>query len=319
MEPIRLYSSEFAGRGDSVLAVVESFLEAKRLLARNNLIAPAYFKRLDRHCRDFARHHGNYPLSACRRSLLQNWILQHPEWQDGATRDDAAKSIVSCFKWAEGEGLIERCPFKAPRGVWAPAEPRRPIAPEQYRQLMRFARESNGRGRRARPGRVHFRLICWFLWETGARTGEARALKWSDVDLQKGAAFLQEHKTKKKVGGARVVPLSPRVVRVLGFLYTHRREDRPHVFLNSRGRAWTRANLGRRFRVYARLAGLPEDVSAYSLRHGFVVSALEAGCGDRAIADVIGQSSTRYVSWYGSGARHNLDYLKNTVRRARGD
>lgn len=317
MEPIRLFPSDYAGRGDTVQAVIDSYLTHKGLLSKAGLLAGEYLQRLHRHLEDFAGVYGTWPLSACRRSLLQDWVLSHQEWKESASRNDAVNSVIGCFRWGEDEGLIDRCPFKRPKNVWPPAEPRAPISAEQYLLIMDLARACNGKGRRKRSGRTHLRFILWFLWETGCRTCEARDLEWTHIDWEKGVAFMPKHKTKKRVGGVRTIPLSARVLRVLRFLLAHRREDRPHVFLNSRGRAWTRGNLGHRFRVYAKLAGVSDKVSAYSLRHGFVVGALERGVGDRQIADVIGQSSTRFIAWYGKGARSKTDYLRAVVAQAR--
>lgn len=51
---------------------------------------------------------------------------------------------------------------------------------------------------------------------TGLRIGEVTALRWRDVDLERGALRLPQHKTVSKAG-ARVVPLDPATVRVLAW------------------------------------------------------------------------------------------------------
>jgi site-specific recombinase XerD len=69
------------------------------------------------------------------------------------------------------------------------------------------------------------------------------------------------------------------------------------------------------FRAYARRVGIREEVSAYSLRHGFCCQALERGVGARQIADVLGQATTRQIDWYGRGTRKQVDYLRENVTR----
>lgn len=312
-----LFPSKYAGRGDTVQAVIDSYLDFKSLLAKRGLITPGYYARLCRHLNDFAGVYGNWPLPALRNSLLQKWVLDHAQWTKGASRDDAVSSIVACFTWAEDDLLIDRCPFRKPKGVWEVPEPREAITSEQYSAIMHLARESNGISRRKRPGRTHLRLILWFMWETGCRTCEARAVGWRHIDWVKGAAFLTDFKTKKKVGGVRTIALTSRVMRVLRFLHAHRRGLHDHVFLNSRGRPWTSTGLGDLFRAYADLAGVPEAVSAYSLRHGFVADALERGEGEKQIADTIGQASTKYIAWYGKRAKRNVNYLRDVCTRTR--
>lgn len=51
---------------------------------------------------------------------------------------------------------------------------------------------------------------------TGLRLGEVCALRWRDVDLERGALRLPQHKTVGKAG-ARIVPLDPATVQVLAW------------------------------------------------------------------------------------------------------
>src|SRR5262245_8470194 len=82
---------------------------------------------------------------------------------------------------------------------------------------MTVTRESRGGGlgRRACPSRRAFRIMLWFLWNTGARTCEARALRWSDVDYEQGVIRLRIHKTVHHDGQARLIGLHAGVLRVL--------------------------------------------------------------------------------------------------------
>jgi site-specific recombinase XerC len=58
-----------------------------------------------------------------------------------------------------------------------------------------------------------------------------------------------------------------------------------------------------------KLAGVPRGVSPYSARHSFAVQALEAGIGERQIADVLGHTTTKYVFWYSADVRSKPGYL----------
>jgi integrase len=60
---------------------------------------------------------------------------------------------------------------------------------------------------------AHAAPIFTFLFCTGARTGEAIGLRWSDVDLAAGRCTFWEHRTKARK--RRVVQLVPRAVAVL--------------------------------------------------------------------------------------------------------
>ena len=190
------------------------------------------------------------------------------------------------------------------------------MKPAEYRKIMSLARQCDGKGRRARPSRHAFRRCLWFLWESGARTCEGREVGWQHVDLDVGVACLQKHKSKKATGEDRVIPLRRVVVRYLTWLWESRKRPASGViFLNGRGRPWTKGTFSKMFRKYARLAGVREEVTAYCCRHGFTCRALEAGIGERQIADALGHSTTRYVSWYGKSLRGKVDYLRSVVEK----
>ncbi len=86
-------------------------------------------------------------------------------------------------------------------------------------------------------------------------------------------------------------------------------------FPNGQGRPWNRWTFSKLFRRHAKLAGVRAEVSAYSLRHGWCVEALEAGVGERQIADAMGHVSTKFIGWYGRGVRSKIDYLRESMER----
>ncbi len=297
-----------------VTEIVANFLADKeRRHATGRLTAKAidrYRRRLSAFVADF----GARVVGDCCQDDLIGWIFRHVEWESSFTRADAAGAVVACFRWAVGRRLITSQPFTRPVGCWPPLVPRVAIRSEEFAAMMRAAKR---RGRaRARAG---FRLALQFLWETGARTCEMRALGWDAIDWRTGIATLIEHKTVAKTGEPRLVILSGLAVRILRLI--HRRQRWPQtgvVFRNSWGNAWKSPAFASYFRKVAKLAGVRLGVSPYSLRHGFTVCALEAGIGERQIADLLGQATTRYVSWYGKSTRRRADYLRAVLDQVHG-
>ena len=49
-------------------------------------------------------------------------------------------------------------------------------------------------------------------------------------------------------------------------------------------------------------------------RHGFCVRAIEAGVGNRQVADAMGHANTRLTDWYGRASTGNAEYLRNVLR-----
>lgn len=261
----------------------------------------------------FVADFGDQLVTACRRGDVKRFVTKHPEYKSPHTKHIAAGYVVTCFRWAEEDGLIAHCPYVRPRDLPG-CEPRAPIWRAEVNQILRTARKI-GLGKGHRKTATLFRLAVWFLWETGARTCELYKLDWSQYDPEKGL-FLIETKTTQKTGRRRPLVLVTRAWRLINFLHrwAKGRAAGP-VFPNSVGKRWTRHTFGQRFRAIARKAGVRKGVSAYCLRHGFVCESLEGGAGERQLADYLGHSSTRYVSYYGSGVKSRVDYLRDAGER----
>lgn len=265
----------------------------------------------------FGKMFGGQRMSQCRKRDITTWIVAHPEWGSSHTKIDASAWAVRCFRWADEEDLIDRTPFRRPRRLWAPPQPREPISIQEFQALLRVAKESDGIISRCKPARSAFRLAIWFLWETGCRTCEMRSARFVDVDWKRRVLVLAEHKTARSTGQARILPLG-RAYRLIRWLFRHRQPGQEHIFVKRCGSAWSKDEFSRIFRSFARLAGVREEVSAYGLRHGFTVQALENGVGERQLADVLGHASTRYVAWYGRKTRARANHLRNVLDQAHG-
>jgi integrase len=269
-----------------------------------------------RYIHSFLEHVGDVDPASLRNSDLLQWLAANPRWKSPHTLCDAVATVIACFRWLFDEELLDRVRFNK-RTLRLPVQrPRQPILESEYLAMMKFAR--NGRVGRANRGgggyrksRIALRVAMHFLWTTGARPCEMRELKWSDVDLDRGVCVLTEHKTER-TGRDRIIALPESVVRLFR-LFQRRGRTTGHVFLNGRGRPWVRERFACIFRRYAWRAGLRKGITAYCLRHGFCCRGLEAGVGERQLADLMGHTTTRYVSWYGSGVRKRLNYLHNSL------
>jgi len=118
-----------------------------------------------------------------------------------------------------------------------------------------------------------FRLIYCALRQCGARPGELCRATIADVDRINRVITLKEHKTARKTGQPRRIPIG----RKLGDLLDHAigtRTEGP-IFLSPAGKEWRVANLSR---TYSRLrdeAGLPRDLVLYLLKPAKVL--IDAG------------------------------------------
>lgn len=112
---------------------------------------------------------------------------------------------------------------------------------------------------------TEFRLIYSALRQCGARPGELCRAMIADIDRTANAIVLQEHKTVRKTGKPRRIPIG----RKLGVLLTQAIGNRNAgpIFLSPARRAWTVPNLSRTYSRLRDAAGLPKDLVLYLARH----------------------------------------------------
>jgi len=134
-----------------------------------------------------------------------------------------------------------------------------------------------------------FRLIYTGLLQCGARPGELCRTQISDVDWAKGRITLAEHKTARKTGKPRIIPIGNNFGQTLQKAIDHRQTG--PVFLSPKGEPWSVGNLSSTHRRLRDAAGLPRDLVLYLARHRFGTEALRAGLPLKDVADLMGPAS----------------------------
>jgi len=132
--------------------------------------------------------------------------------------------------------------------------------------------------------------ILTFMLTTGCRPIEARLLRWDQVDLRRGIATLEEHKTARRTGRARTLYLTPPARQLLK--QTPRVARTGFIFLSNNGRPYTASGLRSLFRRRG-IAGGP-----YRLRHTFAQRALEAGLDLARVGALLGHQSLSTTQIY---------------------
>lgn len=181
-------------------------------------------------------------------------------------------------------------------------------------------------------------LLIVIMLGTGLRIGEALALEWKDVDLQKGSLRVRqglvtakEPGGKKRVQllqdpksghGKRTVPLSDDVTAAfrqwksrqaqeklkLGALYA----DTGRIFTTQKGTPLEARRMGRTLEAIASKAGI-EHVNPHALRHTFATRMLERGVHPKVVQEMLGHSDiTLTLNTYS----HVMPEIKQAAARA---
>lgn len=119
----------------------------------------------------------------------------------------------------------------------------------------------------------HLAALCLFMFGTGARRGEACALKWDDVELFKKTALINQTKVEHQ----RIAHLSPPVIAALANIPSNRNPEEL-VFKYASGES-----VGQVWKNVTKRADI-ENLSPHCCRHGFATSMLQAGVDPKTVA-----------------------------------
>lgn len=287
----------------SVAMLIKAYLRHLKRRSLSGDVSVGHYENVEGDLRRYSAFMGDKLVADCRQFDLTEWLKANPNWKSVHSQKRAISSVLSCFAWGadEEEGpLIDRNPYRSPKKLKGkPALPRRPALKEEYRALMLV-------------GSLPLRKALLMLWRTGCRTCELRGMRWEDVVWGEHPHIrLEHHKTVRRTGTARIIPLSPAVVRFLRWMQKSRNTG--HIFLNCDNTPWTKSAFTHHLRRYARLIGLDNgvttNITGYCLRHSYACAAVEGGATFEQVADQLGNSAEVVRKVYASHTRRHLGYM----------
>ena len=136
----------------------------------------------------------------------------------------------------------------------------------------------------------------------GLRASEVCNLQWGDVDLNRHTLTVSNREGfETKSGRDRTLPLSASPLRILEDLESARRDRNPRglVFkVSPESGQLQRLYLSKRFKHFARLAKLPDEVNFHTTRHTCASWLAMNGCPVEAIRLYLGHSSVTVTQRY---------------------
>lgn len=256
----------------TVKELVEQYLRIKTAEG----MAPSTLESQSRTLRDFVLSKGDTPVEAIRVFDVYDWSLR-PSWSP-SSQAKAKKTIRSLFGWAEKMGLIPSNPIsKIEPGK---ISKRRAMTQDEYEAILAKVKKP-------------FKFMLMFMRACGCRPGEAAAVKWTDVDMGAKLIRLNHHKTVKKTGKPRLIPINDEVRYVLAAMHQHKGARSPdnYIFPTRFGGQWQKWPMCRSFIGARERAGVDESVTMHSIRHLYATDAVERGMNISVLSRILGHES----------------------------
>lgn len=119
---------------------------------------------------------------------------------------------------------------------------------------------------------VYAKALLGTIYDLGLRAGEARDLKWTDIDMNRGMVLIHGKGRKD-----RYVPISKQMIKVLRY-YRKRYPSRDYVFKSYGSGNKIKDDYVRKvFRTSLAAAGLDTSLTTHALRHSYACHLLEHG------------------------------------------
>jgi integrase len=298
----RDYSVEKESAADPVPAwatvshVVNAFLAYSR--GEHSADTAAWHKSL---LAPFVERFGKLRVTRLRKKHVRAWVRD--KGYNPTSANKAIGVLKRAFNWAVEEEHLPRNPIahvKKPK----PLSRNRVVTPEERDLILGAIKDAA------------FRRFVLAMTLTGCRPGEVARVTAADCDLTTGVWVFARHKTVKKTGRPRVVYLPPAAVDLSRELVASRPEG--PLFLNSRGRPWTRNAVRIRFRNLRKKFPALKGVIAYAYRHSFATTALENGVGIAQVAEMLGHRSTDMVMRVYGHLGQRVEHMREQAAKAAG-
>ena len=316
MISIRLFSPDAApdrGRVSTGGDVIRAYLDDLASVRDEGRVTDDHYKNCRRSLeaappggayRGFADVIGRRLLGELAQADLSQWLRANPQWRSDETKRRNLAAALACFNWAVETGLLDSTPYKKTRRERCRQVQRRDATDAEAKAVFEAAPEP-------------LRRVLLFVDQTGARTCEARDLLWDQVDWEGSVAELEIHKTshQQQEPEPRIIGIPPDLLARMKEWKAEPTAKKKNVFLNSRGRVWTRRAFCAAFRKLRERLGLPRDLTPYCFRHRFATQTILGGETERTVGDLLGHRDPRTTRRY-THTSGKKTYLSEAAKRA---
>lgn len=242
---------------------------------------------------------GKLRIARLRKKHVRQWLAA--KGYNPTSANKALGAAKRAFNWAVEEEHIPKNPIahvKKPKALTRD----RTLKPEERDLILSSIRDAA------------FRRFVDALTLTGCRPGEVARVTAADFDPAAETWTLRKHKTAKKTGRPRVVYLCPEALALTRELAALNTEG--PLFLNFKGRPWTRNAVRIRFRRLREKHPELKGIIAYTYRSSFATDALASGVEDSTVATLLGHTGTATLHKFYARLSHKTGHLKDAAAKA---
>ncbi len=262
-------------------------------------VKPAYYRKLKQYKKEFTSFFGPEDI----RTIGNDRIATYHETLIGKTSNKTIYNklgvLHSFFKSLHDREAIHSMP-RFPKVKYNKADPVW-ISEKEQTEILNAMPEQH-------------RSIFMFLFWTGCRHGEARALHCNDIDYDKAVITIRHNfsdsvLTTPKTGQERKIPLTEPLKDLL--LKQPRTLRSPFVF-NLNGKPYYESSLGKIWRSACNKTGI-ENVTPYSgTRHSFASQLINEGRSLEIIGEILGHTDIRTTKKY---SHVSLDAMRKAMEK----
>jgi len=153
------------------------------------------------------------------------------------------------------------------------------------------------------------------LYSTGCRISEMTAVKWGEIDFERGTLIVTGKGSKDRlvILGAPALEALKRLRAASETKGVGLAADGADVFLSESGIRLSPRFAQRRMKRYLAEAGLPTDLTPHKLRHSFATHLLDAGADLRSVQEMLGHASLSTTQVY---THISVEHLKSEYAKS---
>jgi len=243
----------------------------------------------------FMRESAEMPALDLKPYHVQEWIDSQTTWGSTHKRGGMV-ALQRVYNWSDEMGYVEGSPIKK---LKKPSGERREsyMKPEDFDALLDHL-----------PPGDPFRDLLTFVWYTGCRPQEARAIEARHVNLARECIVFPKEEAKGKRYNRTIYLYGPALTIIQQLL-----PQRPtgKLFLNCRAGEWTKHAVCNRMNRLSEMTGTP--MAMYDARHGFGTRKIKQGHDSITVSKLMGHVDANMLARVYSHIEKDDDFMKKAL------